>query len=154
MKTRFFLMILAVLSLAALGMASGKPYKVMLSGSGEVPSVSTPAKGEAVFEFDKAGKELKYKVTVSDIENVTAAHVHLGMKGKEGPPVAPIDIKGKKEGGFSGTLAEGTITDKDLVGPMKGKPVKDLMKEIKTGDLYVNVHTVKYPNGELRGQIQ
>jgi hypothetical protein len=154
MKTRYFLTILIALSLVSLGMGAGHPFKAMLSGSSEVASVSSPAKGEAVFDLDKDGKELKYKVTVSDIENVTAAHVHKGAMGKDGPPLALIDIKGKKEGVFSGTLAEGTITDKDLLGPMKGKSVKDLARELKAGDTYVNVHTAKYPDGELRGQIK
>lgn len=70
----------------------------MLSSSSQVVSVSSPAKGEGVFNSDKDGKELKYKVTVSDIENVTAAHIHKGVRGKEGPPLALIDIKGKREG--------------------------------------------------------
>ncbi len=153
MKTKYLLIVLLVLSLTSLGIAAG-PFKAALSGKDEVASVNTPAKGEATFELDKAGKTLKYRVTVSDIENVTAAHVHEGAKGKDGPPLALIDIKGKKMGKFSGTLAVGTITDKDLLGPMKGKTVKDLVKEIEAGNTYVNVHTTKYPNGELRGQIQ
>ncbi len=154
MKTKIALIILTVLCFVALGIASEGPFKAALSGSSESPAISTPAKGSATFELDKTGKELKYKVTVNDIEDVTAAHVHYGMKGKDGPPVAAIDIKGSKTGKFSGVLAEGMITDKDLVGPLKGKSVEDLVKDIKSGELYLNVHTAKYPNGELRGQLQ
>jgi len=154
MKMNYLLTILLVLCLASLGIAAGEPFKASLSGSDEIISVSTPAKGEATFELDKTGKALRYKVTVSDIENVTAAHVHKGVKGKEGPPVAVINIEGKREGKFSGTLANGTITDKDLIGPMKGGPLRDLVKEIEAGGIYVNVHTAKYPGGEIRGQLQ
>ena len=88
------------------------------------------------------------------IENVTAAHIHMAKKGENGPPVAGLFAGPKKEGMFSGTLGEGTITDKDLVGPMEGKTVKDLIKALRAGELYVNVHTDKYPDGELRGQIK
>ena len=46
------------------------------------------------------------------------------------PPVALITNE-KKAGKFSGTLAEGTITEKELMGSLMGKSVKDLVKEIK-----------------------
>jgi hypothetical protein len=60
----------------------------------------------------------------------------------------------KKDGKFSGTLAEGTITERELMGSLMGKSVKDLVKQIKKGHAYLNVHTDKYPNGEIRGQIK
>jgi hypothetical protein len=154
MKKRGLLIGLLVLCLASFGIAAEKTFKATLSGSDEVVAVKTAARGEAAFELGKAGTELKYKLTVSDAENVAAAHVHQGAKGKNGPPLAVIDIKGKREGKFSGTLAEGVITDKELLGPMKGKSVKDLVKEIEAGNAYVNVHTAKYPDGEIRGQIK
>jgi hypothetical protein len=37
---------------------------------------------------------------------------------------------------------------------MKGKTISDLVQEIKSGDVYVNVHTVQHPAGEIRGQIE
>ena len=55
---------------------------------------------------------------------------------------------------YAFTLAEGTITKKELMGPMMGKSVEDLFKQIKKGNAYLNVHTDKYPNGEIRGQIK
>jgi hypothetical protein len=55
---------------------------------------------------------------------------------------------------FSGEIAKGTITEKDLIGPLAGKTVGDLVKMIKDGGAYVNVHTDKYPDGEIRGQIK
>ena len=111
------------------------------------------AKGDATFTLSKDGKSLSYYVTVSGIENVTAAHIHLGKKGENGPPVALI-TNDKKSDKFSGTLAEGTITEKELMGSLMGKSVKDLVKQIKKGNAYLNVHTDKYPNGEIRGQIK
>lgn len=156
-KLSVYLFALALLVLVpALGMAAEKShtYKAELSGRAVVPQVTTTAKGMATFESAMGGKELQYKLTVEDIENVTAAHIHIGKKGKNGPPVAGLFAGPKKEGKFSGMLGEGTITDKDLVGPMAGKTVKDLIKALRSGELYVNVHTDKYPDGELRGRIK
>ncbi len=154
MRKEGLIIILLIIGLAAAGIAAEKSFKTALSGSEVVPAVMTTAKGEATFTLGKDGKELMYKVTVSDIENVTAVHIHAGKMGKNGPPVALVDIKGKKAGKFSGTLAEGKITAKELLGSLKGKTVKDLVKEIEAGDTYINVHTDKYPDGELRGQIK
>ncbi len=85
---------------------------------------------------------------------MTAAHIHLGAKGKNGPPVANLFTGPKKEGIFSGTLADGTLTDENLMGSLAGKPLSSLVDMIKKGNAYVNVHTDKYPDGELRGQIK
>ncbi len=152
------LTVVLIAMVPAVGMAAkkagGHAYKTHLSGGAVVPPVKTTAKGMAIFEPEMGGKELKYKLTVKDIENVTAAHIHIAKKGKNGPPVAGLFAGPKKEGKFSGALGEGTITDKDLVGPMGGKTVKDLIKALRSGELYVNVHTDKYPDGELRGQIK
>jgi hypothetical protein len=154
MKTARIIIFLLVVGLATAGIAAEKSFKAMLSGNEVVPAVMTTAKGEATFTLGKDGKELMYKVTVTDIENVSAAHIHMGKMGKGGPPVALVDIKGKKSGKFSGTLAEGKITVKELMGSLKGKTVKDLVKEIEAGNTYLNVHTDKFPDGELRGQIK
>ena len=154
MRKAFMITFLLICSLATAGIAAEKSFKAVLSGSEVVPAAKTMAKGDAAFTLGKDGKELMYKVMVSDIENVSAAHIHMGKMGKNGPPVALIDIKGKKAGKFSGTLAEGKITSKELMGSLKGKTVKDLVKDIEAGDTYLNVHTDKYPDGELRGQIK
>jgi hypothetical protein len=145
----------ATVLFAAFAIAAGKGgFQAKLSGSEETPAVKTKAEGEAVFHLLKDGKELSYRLTVANIENVTAAHIHMGKKGVEGPPVAGLFAGPKKEGSFKGVLAEGTITEKSLMGSLSGKSVHDLVKMIKSGDTYVNVHTDKYPNGEIRGQIR
>ncbi len=152
-KLYMIIFLLVFFGLTTSSFAAEKRFKAMLSGSECVPAVETMAKGDATFTFTKDTKALHYYVTVSDIENVTAAHIHLGKKGENGPPVALITNE-KKPGTFSGTLAEGTITEKELMGSLMGKKVKDLVKEIKEGKAYLNVHTDKYPNGEIRGQIK
>jgi len=129
-------------------------FKAMLSGKEVVPAVKTGAKGEAVFKLEKDGTELVYTLTVKDLENITAAHIHTGMIGKSGPPVIPLFSGPKKEGKFSGELAKGTITSKDLRGALEGKSIEDVVKMMKAGELYVNVHTDANPGGEIRGQIK
>ncbi len=146
-----FTMLLTV----SLGMAAAHgTFKAKLSGKEVTPAVETKAKGEADFKLSKDGKELTYILKVKDIENVSAAHIHTGMKGENGGPVAGLFAGPKKEGKFSGQLAKGTITDKALVGPLAGKTIADLVEMIKKGSAYVNVHSDKYPDGEVRGQIK
>lgn len=146
--------ILATVLTVSLGLAAEKGFRAKLSGHEVVPAVKTKAKGEAEFKLSKDGKELSYKLTVKNIENVTAAHIHKGKKGQSGPPLAGLFAGPKKEGKFSGVLAEGTVTDKELMGELQGKPLDELVKLIKSGDLYVNVHTDAHPDGEIRGQIR
>lgn len=103
-----------------------------------------------------AGDVLHYKLNVRDIENVTAAHLHMGKRGTataEGPVIAPLYSGPEKTGKFSGLLAEGTITDKDLKGPLSGKSVRDLAKLMNEGNVFVNVHTAQHPAGEIRGEV-
>jgi hypothetical protein len=148
-----------VIFLPFLGMAVNKleaerSFKAELSGEEEVPPVKTNAKGKVTFKLNKEGDELTYVVTLKNIENVVAAHIHQGEKGKNGPPVAPLLIEPKKPA-VSGTLySEGKIRAYELIGPLKGNELKTLIKMIEAGDAYVNVHTVNHPEGEIRGQIK
>ncbi len=48
--------------------------------------------------------------------------------------------------------AGGTITASDLVGPMQGKEISDLVSAMSSGVTYVNVLTQANPDGEIRGQ--
>ena len=154
LKVMFYAIFMLVLT-ASLGMAAAHgDFKAKLSGKEVVPAVETKAMGEADFKLSKDGKELTYVLKLMDIENVSAAHIHTAVMGKNGGPVAGLFAGPKKEGMFSGEIAKGTITEKDLIGPLAGKTVGDLVKMIKEGAAYVNVHTDKYPDGEIRGQIK
>jgi CHRD domain len=157
MKTIKLISIIAstIFLTASLGMAvSHGVFKAKLAGKEEVPAVMTKATGEAHFKLSKDGKEIIYTLEVKNIENAKAAHIHKGKKGEEGGVVVGLFAGPKKEGRFSGNLAKGTITDKDLVGPLAGKTIGDLVELIESGDAYVNVHTDKNPGGEVRGQIK
>jgi hypothetical protein len=136
------------------GQAHG--FRTNLSGSAEVPPVATRARGQAIFQV--ADDAIGYRLIVANIENVTQAHIHIAPPGANGPvavwlfPAAPPAtlVPGRSQG----ILAEGTITAADLVGPLEGGALEDLVAEIRSGNAYVNVHTSQYPPGEIRGQIR
>lgn len=153
-KLTMYVAFSAVLTTALALAASHDMFKAKLTGKEVVAAVTTKAGGEADFKLSKDGKELSYILKLKDIENVTAAHIHAGKMGENGGPVAGLFAGPEKEGMFTGELAKGVITDKDLVGPLAGKTIDDLVAMIREGGAYVNVHTVKYPDGEVRGQIK
>ena len=147
--------VMLIAAVASLGVAaSAHTFKAYLMGKEDVPAVKTTARGEALFKLEKGGTELAYDLRIKDIENVTAAHIHFGKKGENGAPVVNLYTGPKKEGKFSGDLVKGMITEKDLYGKLQGKKIEDVVKMIKAGELYVNVHTDKHPDGEIRGQIK
>ena len=51
-------------------------------------------------------------------------------------------------------LIQGVLTSSDLVGPLAGRTIADLVREFRNGNAYVNVHTIQNPNGEIRGQVR
>jgi len=129
-------------------------FNVELAGSEEVPPVDTKATGSAEFKaphFDS----IYYSVNVSNIDKVTAAHIHSGKTGENGPIVVTLfKTESPSSEVMNGILTSGNITNTDLEGPMAGKTLIDLNKAMELGETYVNVHTEEHPNGEIRGQIK
>ncbi len=122
-------------------------------GKEEVPSVeNTFARGNAAIDFN--GIEIKFRVEIANITNVTASHIHMAPVGVNGPIVANLFLGPTKEGRFDGMLAEGTIRQEDLVGPLAGMPLDVLIQNMTSGNTYVNAHTTQNPGGEIRGQIK
>jgi hypothetical protein len=154
LRVPLFIILTIILFVSLGAAATGRSFEAELSGSNVIPPVKTMAKGEATFMLSKDGKSIAYKLTVKDMENITAAHIHEGTEGNNGPPVAMLFAGPKKTGKFSGVLSEGTVTGRKLMTSLKGKSVDSLIKMIKDGKAYVNVHTEKYPEGEIRGQIK
>lgn len=137
---------------------SGKNYTAHLSGDEEVPTaVETNATGQAIFKLRNNGAELHYKLIVANIEDVFMSHIHLAPAGANGPvvvwlyPFAPPPQL--IPGSSNGVIAEGVITSDDLVGPLANMELSDLIDYFNSGGCYVNVHTLAFPSGEIRGQI-
>ena len=129
--------------------AQGPPTIVVnLTGSEEVPPVQTEATGIA--EFIPMGMDsVDYSINATNIQGVTAGHIHLGAKGENGPVVVTLF---KYDTPMNEVSENGTITADKLEGPMAGKQISDLAAAGNNGTLYVNVHTEQNPNGEIRGQ--
>lgn len=114
-------------------------YNALLLGRNEATPVVTSAKGVARFTLVSTDT-LQYQIAVSDIISITAAHIHLGPLGKNGPVV---------HGLYNGAGAFDANHPISGVLTMSGSDLVDLL----TGYYYVNVHTVANPGGEMRGQI-
>ena len=80
------------------------------------------------------------------------AHIYKCKAGENGPIVFTFFTSPTPRGIVPFT-SQGNLRANDLEGPLAGKQITDLIKMIKDGDAYVNVHTVQNPNGEIRGQI-
>ena len=133
-------------------------YSANLTGDEQVPPVETDASGHATFEVNEEGTEIDYELHVESICNVTQAHIHLGEEGENGPVIVwlyPEDGEEPEliEGRFDGMLAEGTITEDNLVGPLEGASFEEAAATLEDEGAYVNVHTEQHPGGEVRGQI-
>jgi len=97
---------------------------------------ATASHGKGTFTGDIASGKLKFTLKFSGLTGpATAAHIHMGAVGKAGPVVLPLC---------------GPCTS-----PVKGnvRISAAVIKAIRKGSAYVNVHTAKYPNGEIRGQL-
>jgi len=115
---------------------SQQELKVTLTGSQEIPPVTTSASATGVITV-AADKSVRGSVTVSGI-SPTAAHIHEAPAGTNGPIVIPL----VKTGDNVWTVPEGAkMTDAQF-------------DSYKAGNLYYNVHSATYKGGELRGQIK
>ena len=136
-------------------LATTQIYVATLSGDKEVPPVTTQATGTAGFSQPHLNN-MTYGIKVSNIGNVTMAHIHQGKEGQNGPVIVTLfkADNATGTGPVEGQLVGGTISNDKLEGPLAGKSVEvDLVKVIEDGEAYVNVHTTENPDGAIRGQI-
>lgn len=132
--------------------AEEQKFAATLSGDQEVPAVTSSAKGWAW--VNPSEESVWFKVNVTGIDKVTGAHIHHAKSGENGDVVVGLFKSDSPTGPKDDTLAEGNFTAADLVGPLKGKILSDLVTAMKNGETYVNVHTEANPNGEIRGQLE
>jgi hypothetical protein len=132
-----------VLWIGAPLLASAAPtsFQVKLDGAQQVPPVETAGAGTADLTYDPATKVLIWNVTFSGLSGpASMAHFHgPAPAGKNAGVEIWISTKGKTA--TSPLVGQATLTDAQAA---------DLM----AGNLYINVHTAKNPNGEIRGQVK
>jgi hypothetical protein len=125
----------AVLFAAPAAEAEMMKFKADLKGAAEVPPADSAATGNAEVTVDTDAKKISWTVKVDGLSGeATAAHFHGPASATESaPPV--IDMSSAIMDG------SGDITDAQWA-------------ELQAGKYYVNVHTAKFPDGEIRGQLE
>jgi predicted small lipoprotein YifL len=133
-------------------------FSATLSGTNEVPQVTTPATGTATFTV--SGSQLTYTINATNLQNAILGHIHLAASGQNGPVRLNLCGTGAPEPACtSGTGVVATGTN----GTTIGITFEELLSAMRTGGAYVNVHTNVAgctpgdpgcnPGGEIRGQI-
>ncbi len=110
-------------------------YEATINSSNTQPKATSSAQGSAVLEYNKVTKVLTYNVTYQGL-TPTAAHIHKAQPAwSSGPVVVPFTNVASSPISGSVTLSQ------------------DLENLLRFGNLYINIHTKEYPQGEIRGQI-
>ncbi len=118
------------------------PITAPLTGAGEVPPNDSPGRGRMTGTFDTDTNTLTWTVTYSGLSGpVIAAHFHgpvsyLGLTPEENAPIQ-VGTPGNLASPFHG------------IAQISAEQAKDL----KDGRWYFNVHTKKFPDGEIRGPV-
>ncbi len=123
------------------GQVAPPPVEVLfttLSGSEEVPAVSTTASGTAASTVNRETGAVTLHLNTSDASTATASHIHRGYAGQNGGVVIglqqdPLDMQ-------RWSVVEAQFDDAGLASYL-------------AGELYVNLHTPDNPPGEIRGQV-
>ena len=126
------------IAIACAGLLASYPTmaaEVTLSGHNEVPPVDTKAKGSGTVTVN-ADHTVTAKIHVTGMEG-TAAHIHMGAAGANGPVIVPFTKTGENE--FS--------------APAGAKLTDDQYKAYEAGKTYVNVHSAAHKGGEVRVQL-
>lgn len=126
--------LIGALVLTACVAANAKDAAVSLTGSEEVPAVTTAAKGTGTITIG-ADKSVTGSIKTKGIAGV-AGHIHEAPKGKNGPPIITLEQKGD-----------------EWVVPAGSKLTDAQYESYKAGNLYVNIHSAEHKGGEIRAQL-
>jgi hypothetical protein len=156
MKSCYILLLLSTLIIIPFytfntALSEEKKYFTPLTGMEEVPPVNTNSTGIALFEL--LNNHIDFKVNVTNLDNIKSAQIHIGEFGQNGEIIVSLLKSLSSVDVQNGTLVEGQVTSSDLVGPLKGKTINELVQLFNNTKTYVNIHTEQYPNGEIRGQV-
>jgi hypothetical protein len=167
-RATFAICLIAILAVSAIALTQAKRIREFLTGYEEVPAVSTVAEGEFHARISNDSSQIDYELKYSDLEGaVTQAHIHFGQKGVNGgisvwlcgnPSATVIPPAGTPLCPPSPATVTGTLTAEDVVGPagqgIAAGEFAELISAIRAGKTYANVHSTKFPGGEIRSQIE
>jgi hypothetical protein len=143
----------------------GGDFNERLTGYQEVPALSTSGHGKFRASIRSGGSAIRYRLSYAGLEaKPLQAHIHLGQRGvNAGVIVFLCDNTGAGPAGTkpcpdpSGTVT-GTLHAADVIGPaaqgIAPGEFGELVRAIRAGATYANVHTEKYTGGEIRAQIE
>lgn len=155
----------AAMAFADHGNDGKRTFFTELDGWAETPSVVTTGQGS--FRLRIVNPELwEFVLRWEDLEggSATAAHIHVGSHHEGGgvsahlcggtqPPCEPgSDGQVGPDGEVRGTIDPGDVTGPTGQGVEPGRMDK-LLRAIRAGEAYPNVHNARFPGGEIRGQI-
>lgn len=139
--------------------------RAKLDGFQEQPlALSTAATGRFRGKIDRRSQVIEYELSYSGLNSgVQQAHIHFGQRSQAAGIAAFLCTNLAPRPGVpacpspSGTVS-GTIRPADVVGPaaqgIGPGEFAELLEAIDEGVAYVNVHSVQFPGGEIRGQIR
>lgn len=130
------LAIVALALSATPALAAPVTLTAALSGAAEPKGGDPDGSGGFTVELDPETNDFCYALWTEKTAKPTAAHVHSGAAGADGPVVVTLEVTGK---GNDMCIA----VDKDKLDPIAAKPE----------DFYVNVHTADFGSGAVRGQL-
>jgi len=137
-----------------------------LIGFQEVPAISTTAKGRFWAWVDTTANTITFKLTYDALEgDVQQAHVHFGQKSVNGgvsfflctnlTPAPPGPLPAACPVGPAEVT--GVITPDHIIGPagqgIEAAAFAEIVAALRDGTAYANVHSTKWPGGEIRGQL-
>jgi len=139
------------------GEDSGNSLQARLTGFQEVPPILSDGKGAFTASGDSSS--LTYSLTFSGLSSsALVSHIHFGQKGVSGAVfVFLCGGGGKPACPAGGGTVTGTITGADVLGVaaqgVTAGSFADLLRILRSGEAYVNVHTTNHQGGEIRGQV-
>jgi hypothetical protein len=143
----------------------GKNVRGKLSGYNEDPmTISSTGRGDFHARIQASREQITYRLSYASLEgSVQQAHIHFGGPRQSGG--ISVFLCTNVGGGPAGTQAcpaapatiTGTITPEDVIGPtsqgIEPGSFDELVDAIRAGVAYVNVHSSKWPAGEIRSQL-
>lgn len=123
--------------------------KADLTGREEVPGPGD-RNGQGEFWFQVKHGSLCYSLSVRQIDQPTAAHIHAGKRGTAGP--VAVTLKTPKHGKTNGCIkAQRSETTKNAATVLTYRELREIACEPQK--FYANVHNRPYPDGAVRGQL-